>query len=532
MSDARQLGLTPGYFSLVLHAHLPFVRHPEHERFFEESWLYEAITETYLPLLQLLEGWQRDGVAARLTLTLSPTLCAMLGDPLLRDRYLRHLENLIALADREILRTRWTGDCHELARMYHELFTGIRQTYLAHGRDLVTAFGRFQEAGLLEIITCSATHAVLPLLDHAPSVRAQILTACDDYRVRFGRKPRGIWLPECAYSPDLDAALHEAGLRWFVLDTHGVLRAKPPPRYGICAPVFTARGLAAFGRDHHTAQQVWSRDTGYPGDPRYRDFYHDIGHELDFNYVQSCLPAPHVRGFTGIKYRRITGTPEKQVYDRAEALRTADGHAAHFLGERMKLFRRLNRLIARPAHLIAPYDAELFGHWWFEGPQFLDFFVRKAVFDQKDFRLATPSEYLADEPTQQVAAPAASSWGEEGHWRVWLNESNAWIYPHLRAAQDRMTNLAHKFPVHGGGLRKRALKQAARELLLAQASDWPFILRNDTHSDYARQRVEQHLANFNRLYDQLLAAQIDPVALEKLETTNNLFPHVNYHYWA
>jgi 1,4-alpha-glucan branching enzyme len=522
----------PGYFSLILHAHLPFIRHPEHDKFFEESWLYEAVTETYVPLLQVLEGWRRDGVAARLTLTLSPTLCAMLNDPLLRERYARRLDGLIDLAAREIRRTRWTKDCHELALMYHRRFTGVRETYLKCGRDLAGAFGKFQEAGLLEIITCAATHAVLPLLDHAPSVRAQILTACTDYRQWFGRPPRGIWLPECAYSPEVEAALQEAGLRWFVLDTHGVLRARPAPRYGICAPVFTPRGLAAFGRDYHTAQQVWSREAGYPGDPRYRDFYHDIGHELDFDYVKSCLPAPHVRGFTGIKYRRITGTPEKEIYDPAEAMRAANGHATHFLGERVKLFRRLERIIGRPVHLVAPYDAELFGHWWFEGPQFLDLFVRKTVYDQKEFVLATPSEYLAAQPTQQVAAPAASSWGEGGHWSVWLNETNAWIYPHLRAAQERMTALARKFPVHGGGVRKRALKQAARELLLAQASDWPFILRNDTHSEYARRRVEQHLVSFNALYDQLMAGQIDAVALEKLETTDNIFPNVNYRHWA
>jgi 1,4-alpha-glucan branching enzyme len=522
----------PGYLSLILHAHLPFIRHPEHDKFFEESWLYEAITETYVPLVQLLEGWQRDGVPARLTLTLTPTLCAMLNDPLLRGRYAQRLENLITLAGREVHRTRWIQECHDLALMYRRHFEAVRATYVEHGGDLLGAFRRFQEAGLLEIITSSATHAVLPLLDHGPSVRAQVLTACENYRQWFGRAPRGIWLPECAYSPELEPVLQEAELRWFALDTHGVLRARPAPRYGICAPVFTPHGLAAFGRDHHTAQQVWSRHGGYPGDPRYRDFYHDIGHELDFNYVQACLPAPHVRGFTGIKYRRITGTADKINYDPAEARQAADEHAAHFLAERVNQFRQLDRIMDRPAHFLAPYDAELFGHWWFEGPQFLDLFMRKAAYDQQEFVLTTPTEYLRAHPTQQVAAPAASSWGEDGYWRVWLNETNAWVYPHLRVAQERMTELARKYPVHGGGLYKRALKQAARELLLAQASDWPFILRNDTHSEYARRRIEEHLVHFNALYSQLMARQIDPVALERLETKDNLFPHVNYRHWG
>ena len=173
----------PGYLSLVLHAHLPFVRHPEHEKFLEETWLFEAITETYLPLLQILEGWRRDGMATRLTLTLSPTLCAMLLDPLLQDRYVRHMDGLMELTEKELHRTHWDRAFHELAWMYHNRFTAIRDTYLAAGRDVVGAFRRFQTLGKLEIITTAATHALLPLLaNHPPAVRAQILVARDHYR--------------------------------------------------------------------------------------------------------------------------------------------------------------------------------------------------------------------------------------------------------------------------------------------------------------------------------------------------------------
>ena len=482
----------------------------------------------------MLDGWRRDGMGARLTITLTPTLCTMLSDSLLRDRYTHHLENLIALSEKEIHRSCGKGALHILAQMYQRRFVNVRKTYLACNRDLVGAFRNFQDEGRLEIITSAATHALLPLLtEHPPSLRAQILTARDHYRQWFGRDPRGIWLPECAYAPGLDLILQEANIRWFITDTHGLLHARPRPRYGIFAPVFTPHGIAAFGRDRHSAQQVWSREGGYPGDPRYRDFYRDIGFDLDLDYVKSCLPAPHVRGFTGIKYHAVTGqTAEKQIYDRAAALRVADEHAAHFLAQRIRQFQRVAKVIDHPAHVIAPYDCELFGHWWYEGPEFLDAFVRKAEFDQREFTLTTPSEYLRAHHTQQVATPAESSWGEEGHWRVWLNETNAWIYPHLRAAQEHMTALARKFPQHGGGLRKRALKQAARELLLAQASDWPFILRCNTFPGYARQRIEAHLLNFNTLHEQIHACKIQELGLEKLEATDNIFPHVNYRYWA
>jgi 1,4-alpha-glucan branching enzyme len=522
-----------GYLSLILHAHLPFVRHPEHEKFLEENWLFEAITETYVPLLQLLERWHRDGLKPRLTLTLTPTLCSMLRDPILQARYERHLNELIELADKEIHRTRWEKPFHELAVFYHERFAGVRDAYAAWGRDLVGAFHKFQERGHLEIITSAATHALLPLLaDHPQSLRAQVLVARDHYRSCFGREPRGIWLPECAYVESLEDVLQEANLHWFVTDTHGILHARPRPRYATFAPIFTPKGVAAFGRDPDSARQVWSRHAGYPGDASYRDFYRDIGFDLDLDYVKPHLPAPDSRGFTGIKYCRITGSsPHKEPYNRQAAIRTADLHAGHFLEARIAQFRRLSEILDQPPILVAPYDAELFGHWWYEGPEFLDFLMRKACCDQKAFELITPGEYLSRHPTHQVATPAASSWGEEGYWHVWLNEKNEWIYPHLHAAQDRMTELARRFP-QPDALQERMLKQAARELLLAQASDWPFILRTGTSPEYARKRVKEHLLRFTRIYEQLTAGQLDPEWLQQVEWRDNIFPEVDYRYWA
>ena len=521
-----------GYLSLVLHAHLPFVRHPEHEKFLEESWLFEAITETYIPLLQILEGWRRDGMTAPLTLSLSPTLCSMLNDPLLRRRYERHLNGLIDLAEKEIHRTHWDRAYRELAWMSHHRFTTIRDAWDAYRGDLVAVFRKFQDENRVEIITTAATHALLPLLaNHPPSIRAQILTARDHYRACFGRDPRGIWLPECAYVAGVETFLQEANIRWFILDTHGVLHARPRPRYGTFAPIYTPNGIAVFGRDYDSSRQVWSKHEGYPGDPRYRDFYRDIGFDLDFDYVRPHLPSPGTRGFTGLKYYRITGpTGDKQIYDRGTALQAASGHAQHFLDARVEQARQIAGLLNRPPLIVAPYDAELFGHWWYEGPEFLDYFARKLFFDQKVISLITPGDYLHLYATNQIATPSASSWGEEGYYRAWLNEKNEWIYPHLQVAQERMTELAREFP-KAAGLEARALRQAARELLLAQASDWPFILRAGTSPDYARRRVKDHLLRFIALHDQLTATRVDENWLREAETRDNLFPDVDWNYW-
>lgn len=522
-----------GYLALVLHAHLPFVRHPEYEDFLEEDWLFEAITETYLPLLDVLDGWARDRVNYRLTLSLSPTLCSMLQDPLLQERYLRHLTRLIELAERETERTRWEGPFHQLAYFYLERLRRWRAAYTdQHHRDLVGAFRRWQQAGSLEIITCAATHGFLPLLRvNTEAVRAQVLIARDHYRQCFGTDPRGIWLPECAYEPGLEDFLQEAGIRWFILDSHGLLFAEPRPRYGVFAPVFTPNGVAAFGRDMESSRQVWSSVDGYPGDPDYRDFYRDVGFDAEYDYIKPYIHSDGVRCFTGLKYYRITGrTRDKQPYNRDRAVTKAAEHAAHFLFSRQRQVEHLRGVLGREPIIVAPYDAELFGHWWFEGPEFLDALVRKTA-TQDIVRLITPTDYLRQFPTQQVVQPSASSWGDQGHWGVWLNDQNSWIYPHLHYAAERMTELARQFAA-ASPLTQRAIRQAARELLLAQASDWAFIMKTGTTVPYAVKRTKDHLLRFNRLYEQIKSGTIDEPWLASLEWRDNIFPDLNVQYFA
>jgi 1,4-alpha-glucan branching enzyme len=223
-------------------------------------------------------------------------------------------------------------------------------------------------------------------------------------------------------------------------------------------------------------------------------------------------------------------------------LQAAAEHAQHFLNERITQAQRLAGLLDRPPLAVAPYDAELFGHWWHEGVEFLDYFVRKLVYDQKVIELITPGEYLRRHPTNQVATPGSSSWGEEGYLRAWLNEKNEWILPHLQVAQERMSELAEKFKnaeTHVSGkkacktaeLNNRALRQAARELLLAQSSDWPFILRADTSPDYARRRAKDHLLRFIGLHGQLTTTGVDEPWLQEVESRDNIFPAADWNYW-
>ena len=518
-----------GTVAFILHAHLPFVRHPEHEEFLEERWLYEAITETYIPLLEMLDALDRDGVATRLTISFSPTLLAMLGDRLLRGRYLRHLDQLVELAEKEERRTRGDGAFHPLAEMYLARCSRARTVYLDEWQhDLTAAFRSFQERGLIDVITCGATHGFLPLLAAAPAaVRTQIEVAANEYRRFFGRTAEGFWLPECAYQPGLDVELARAGFRWFTVDTHGLTNAAPRPVAGAYAPIVCDSGVAAFARDPDSSKQVWSADEGYPGDCWYRDFYRDIGFDLEYDYIKPYLLPTGERIHTGLKYHRITGrTDQKLPYEPARARERVQAHAAHFVEARQRQVEWLAHSMDRPPIIVCPYDAELFGHWWFEGPQWLELVLR-GLAATPGLAATTPGDDLARHPTLQVATPAASSWGWKGYNEVWLAGENDWLYRHLHATGERLHGLCRRYP--GADERtRRALTQALRELMLAQASDWAFMMSRGTTVDYAVRRVKDHLLRCQRLCDEVEAGTVDDLRLAALEDTDNLFPALDY----
>ncbi len=519
-----------GYLSLVLHAHLPFVRHPEHEHFLEEDWLYQAITETYIPLIATFNRLVRDGVPFKLTMSLSPPLLSMLNDALLQSRYVRFLDRSLELAQKEAVRTRRQPDYHPLAEMYLAKLNEARGIFVDQYQcNLTGAFRELMHTGHLEIITCGATHGYLPLMTLVPeAVRAQIQVAAQTHERFLGVRPRGIWLPECGYEPGIEMFLNEAGLEYFFLDTHGLLYAQPRPRHGVYAPVCCPNGVAAFGRDAESSRQVWSSKEGYPGDYDYRDYYRDIGFDLDYHYIHPYIATTGDRKMTGFKYHRITGpTDHKEPYHPQYALSKAAMHAGDFLFNRQRQITRLAEQMDRPPVVVAPYDAELFGHWWYEGPAWLDFLIRKTAYDQEVVQLTTPLEYLKRYPKNHITAPAASSWGHKGYHEHWMSRENDWIYRHLHKAAERMVELARTFR-EPSPLESRALNQAARELLLAQASDWAFIMFAGTMVEYAVKRTQDHLQRFLRLYEDLNNGSIDEEWLSDLESRDNIFPHLDY----
>jgi 1,4-alpha-glucan branching enzyme len=525
-----------GYLSIVLHAHLPFIRHPEHEDFLEEDWFFEAITETYIPLIKVFDNLIKDNIEFRLTVSISPTLMTMFMDQHLQDKYLRHINKLIELSWKEIERTRWDDRFNRLAQMYHNSFLEARHIFAdVYKKDLNNAFRKFQELGRLEVITCGATHGYFPLMEveRKASVRAQVKSACDLYEKVYGRRPLGLWLPECGYNPGDEEVLKEYGVRYFFVDTHGILFATPRPRFGVFNPYACRNGVAVFGRDMETSKAVWSAVEGYPGDHNYREFYRDIGFDLDYEYVRPYINPDGVRINTGIKYYRITGnTNIKEPYNPDVARETAASHAGNFMFNREKQVEFLEgRMGDRPPLLVAPYDAELYGHWWYEGPLWLDFLIRKIRYDQKNIALATPGDYLKMHKKFQIIQPAFSSWGWKGYSEMWLEGSNDWIYRHTHKMAERMVEAAKAHP-DAKGLLRRALNQMARELLLAQSSDWAFIMKTGSHVPYAVERLREHAEHFNELYEEVNDGSLDEAYIKECENKYNVFPDIDYSVYA
>ena len=519
--------MTHGCVALVLHAHLPFVRHAELPESLEERWLFEALTETYLPLLDVLEGLARDRIQARFTLSLSPTLLAMFGDELLRARYRRHVEALLRLSEREVERTRDQPEWRACATLYLDRLTRTRDRYLTTWREDITgAFRGHEEAGRIELATTSATHAILPIVGSIPAfARAQIAIGIAEHRRWFGKRPAGFWLPECGFAPGLDDELARAAVRWCVLDTHGMTHATPQPVYGVYAPIACPSGVLAYGRDPDSATQVWSAEAGYPADPWYRDFHRDIGFDLPAHRL-APFATDDARMPTGLKYHRVTGdTDAKEPYEPARARERVAVHAAHFVASRLEQVARLGAIMDRPPVVVCPYDAELFGHWWFEGPEWLDAVLR-GIAATPGLEAITLSQDADRHSVTQRVVPAASTWGWRGHYGVWLQRTNDWIYPRLHRAGEALLTLAATAPPPGDW-RRRTLTQAFRELLLAQASDWAFMMARGTTVEYAERRTLDHIDRCTRLCDAVARGTPADALLETSEAQTPLFPELD-----
>jgi len=566
-----------GKFALVLHAHLPYVL--AHGRWPHGSdMLCECAAESYMPLLDTLRRLIADGISPKVTVGLTPVLTEQMADNDFKQEFQRYLQARMDMAKKDEAKFISNKQEHfaNLARMWQErygkLLDSFRNTYYC---DLIGSFRKLQEEGHIEIITSAATHCYAPLISTDISLQAQLKQAVASYERHFGCKPRGFWLPECGYrpryewkSPLADAGpqtpalrkgveefLSEAGLNYFIIDTAllsggeaiGVYlerfdalqnlwqqfqdQYQPRPEIADRSPyrpylVSSApeknRPVAAFVRDAASGIQVWSGEHGYPGDAWYLDFHKKL--EVD-----------------GLRYWRITsqklGMDDKLPYEPARAYERPPENAGHFKDLVKRILTDHYREHGEVGVICAPYDAELFGHWWFEGPDWL-YYVLRWINEDPELATTTCSEYLQEYKPKVVVSLPEGSWGQGGfHW-IWLNEWTEWIWKDVYQAEETMIQLAGEFAGKGDQNLQNILCQAARELLLLEASDWQFLISTWSARDYAEIRAAKHFESFRRLANMArqygrgeAVDQEDWTFLGDCEARDALFPDVDPIWW-
>lgn len=516
--------------NLILHAHSPYVRHLEYPKFLEENWLFESLCESYIPLLRMLMDLRNVSSGIRLSICFSPTLCTMLCDDPLRERFVQYLLSRIELGEKEVERcAEQAPENLPIARIYLEKYRSCLSFYEDCGRDILSQFAKLQEAGMVELVATAATHCYLPLYQsYKTAVRAQIEIGIKSHIRFFKSAPAGFWLPECGYYPGLEKELEKYGVKWCQIPAHSIITARNRIESAGYQPVrLYDSSIAGFPRDWSITNLVWSDTTGYPCDPDYREFYRDIGYDLDLDYIRPYIHEPDVRVFTGYKYNAITGRDEdKRPYDPSVAQKKIDLHADNFLYHlRRKTLSFCAETKTSPV-LNLCFDAELFGHRWYEGIEFLRRVLERSQ-NEDTLELTTPSVILSRGIECERAELNECSWGRGGYSDCWLDSENSWLYRHTHKAIERMEELARRFPGQRS-LKCRFLNQAAREVLLAMASDWPYILHDKTSVIYAEKRLRNHLGSFNVVYSNMCKNSVHTEWLVKAERRNAIFPEMDY----
>ena len=530
-----------GRFTFVLHSHLPYVL--QHGKWpHGMDWLNEAASETYIPILNALNELVAEGYSPRLTIGITPVLTEQLADPFFKDEFRSFLQSKIDYAQKDQIYFKKNGEAHmlKLAIFWEKYYGSIKSDFEnTYNQDIVAAFKKLSDAGYLDIITCGATHGYFPLLSQDVSIQAQVKVAVETHERHYGKKPTGIWLPECAYRPSykwkspidsdtentpyirkgVEEFLSENGIKYFFVDSALTLGGKAQgvyidrfdglkmlweqyktqyserpidfekSPYEIYLVESTGRPekkpVAIFTRDPETSIQVWSGEHGYPGDGMYLDF-----HKKHF--------------MSGLRYWRVTGAKidlaEKKEYNPELTDAQVESHAHHFTSLIYDTLNNYKKNSNRNGIVVAPFDTELFGHWWFEGTKFLKL-VMKNILDSETIKLTNAKEALEEMNPSQVISLPEGSWGEGGHHYIWLNKNTDWTWKHIYDDEVRLQNSIRRYHNINNPQLIDILKQAARESLLLQSSDWQFLISTISAKEYAETRLTNHHEVFNKLLD-------------------------------
>ena len=565
-----------GAFTFVFHSHLPYVL--SHGRWpHGTDWLSEAAAESYIPLLDVFYQLVSEGVSPKVTIGLTPILCEQLADEKFRLEFLEYLRQKeeTAVLNRKEFEEQNEPELEQLAEMWVTYYGSVRDRFEnAYHSNLVGAFRQLQDEGHIEIITCAATHGYLPLLSQDSCVRAQVQIGVETYRHHFGRDPKGIWLPECAYRPGyawkspieedgvavprkgVEEFLSEVGIRYTIIDSHllrggkaigvylvrfeglrklweqyekelgaeAVIKERSPyDIHWIGSGTPHRAPVAIFTRDPETGIQVWSGEHGYPGDGNYLDF-----HKKKFPGGHRYWRVTSAKADLGDKLQYVLGNVEARIQENA-------GHFKEVVkGILQGQAREQNQLPI----VCAPFDTELFGHWWFEGPRWV-YYVLKYMNADPEMQVCTGSEHLDTVQAAPVVSLPEGSWGEGGFHYIWFNDGNRWTWSYVYDAEKKMVEAMKNYGYRADTSIQRILRQMGRELLLLESSDWQFLISTLAAADYAERRLLGHAHAFDQLHDfleRLAAGEMlsdeEWLVVEDIETQDQVFSKIDPKWWS
>ena len=556
-----EVEMSDGNVVFVLHTHLPYVLH-HGEWPHGSDWLCEAVSECYIPLLNVFHDLLAEGVQPSISIDISPILCEQLEHPDFKEIFIRYCDNKINLAHQDAVDMLIAGvEPHMiyLAHFWQDWYSKRKRDFIdVYDTSIVQALKSLQDQGAIELLTCGITHGYLPLLGDDKSVYLQMKGAVENYKKHFGGNPRGTWIPECAYRPSyewrsfipyskyssashrkgVEEILNEVGLEHFIVDQHLFSGATKnghhifehePENVHALQPLrvqsdqgTSGNGAIAFARHRSIALQVWSGETGYPGDSAYLDFHK--------KHAASSL-----------RYWRVTDNKAdmqyKQMYNPDWIAEKTDIHAYHFIKSIESILQQYQNHYGKQGVLCLPFDTELFGHWWFEGPEFLKNVLR-GLHHSPFAMLTTSSQCLDSINIEKSVVLPEGSWGKNGNHEVWMNPETEWTWELIYKAEEQFGNIMLAYIAKRNDVQERILKQMLRELLLMQSSDWQFLITTVSAKDYAEKRFVQHNADFHVLIDMLdryktrntLPAK-DFELLHEIEKRNAVFSELSLDWW-
>ncbi len=517
---------------LVLNGGQEYIKHTEDEQVkyaAQANILFEAISETYIPLLKLLEKLETSEKPVKLSLVLSPILCTLLDDAQVQDQYISWLDNRIALGQSELERCKSNPKLLENAKSCLQNAEQEKEYYLAINKKILKKFHEYQKKGLVELLATCGTDIYLPHYNDMPEIMgAQVETGIYAYRNYFGEIPEGFWLPELGYYPGIEKIVKAYGMNYTILDARSFLFSEKEPLKGIFYPARFDNALVAFAKDPYSDQEIFGED-GFVSNNVYKAQNRDIGYELDSDkltpYIQKGFPR---YGFEYKYWKKGSiRTESENIYDSNAAFEQCKKDASAFVECRMNKLSQAEELLPESDYvcLTVCVNLDTLRANWAEGIQWIEQVINNIC--DSEAEMVLPKSMTENPFALQRIKPYYGSSSGQGYGEDLISNKNNWMMRYVRKASERMVDLANRFP-SDTGLKARLLNLGAKELMLAQSCGWAKMIENSVFPDYAETRFKQSIIDFTAVFDALGSNTVSTEWLTNLELEHQVFPWMNY----